>query len=75
MHSPEKNMVEGQRQSDAFVEERRAALEGYLNKLAQHPAIGSGEVGVLACCVWEGCGRHGECPGGWMRSWVHVSPL
>lgn len=45
---PEKNAVEGQRMSDAFVEERRLALQKYLQKLAAHPAIGPSEVG--SCC-------------------------
>lgn len=41
---PEKNAVEGQRMSDAFVEERRAGLQKYLQRLAAHPAIGCSEV-------------------------------
>jgi hypothetical protein len=41
---PEKNAVEGQRMSDAFVEERRAGLQKYLQRLAAHPAIGRSEV-------------------------------
>ncbi|KAG2491671.1 hypothetical protein HYH03_010040 [Edaphochlamys debaryana] len=40
---PEKNAVEGQRMTDAFVEERRLALERYLNKLARHPVIRDSE--------------------------------
>ncbi|GLI63759.1 hypothetical protein VaNZ11_006833 [Volvox africanus] len=40
---PEKNAVEGQRMTDGFVEERRIALERYLNKLAQHPVLGASE--------------------------------
>ncbi|GIL61481.1 hypothetical protein Vafri_15917 [Volvox africanus] len=40
---PEKNAMEGQRMTDAFVEERRIALERYLNKLAQHPVLGASE--------------------------------
>ncbi|WIA09894.1 hypothetical protein OEZ85_010108 [Tetradesmus obliquus] len=40
---PEKNAVEGQRMSDAFVEERRAGLQKYLQRLAAHPAIGCSE--------------------------------
>lgn len=40
---PEKNAVEGQRMSDAFVEERRASLQKYLQKLAAHPVIGPSE--------------------------------
>jgi hypothetical protein len=41
---PEKNAVEGQRMSDNFVEERRASLQKYLQKLAAHPVIGPSEV-------------------------------
>jgi PX domain len=41
---PEKNAVEGQRMSDAFVEERRAGLERYLRRLAAHPVVGTSEV-------------------------------
>jgi hypothetical protein len=41
---PEKNAVEGQRMSDGFVEERRASLQKYLQKLAAHPVIGPSEV-------------------------------
>jgi hypothetical protein len=49
---PEKNAVEGQRMSDAFVEERRASLQKYLQKLAAHPVIGPSEVrGVLQAAV------------------------
>lgn len=40
---PEKNAVEGQRMKDDFIEERRAALEKYLNRLAAHPNIGPSE--------------------------------
>lgn len=40
---PEKNAVEGQRMSDAFVEERRLGLQKYLQKLAAHPVIGLSE--------------------------------
>mmetsp|Transcript_24550 Transcript_24550/g.53643 ORF Transcript_24550/g.53643 Transcript_24550/m.53643 type:complete len:672 (+) Transcript_24550:240-2255(+) len=40
---PEKNAVEGQRMTDAFVEERRTALERYMNKLAAHPVLASCE--------------------------------
>eukprot|EP00955_Chlamydomonas_euryale_P027287 287857-Chlamydomonas_euryale.AAC.1 len=36
---PEKNVVEGQRMTDAFVEERRVALERYMLALAAHPTI------------------------------------
>jgi hypothetical protein len=41
---PEKNAVEGQRMSDAFVEERRSSLQKYLQKLAAHPVVGPSEV-------------------------------
>lgn len=41
---PEKNAVEGQRMSDNFVEERRASLQKYLQKLAAHPVIGPSDV-------------------------------
>jgi PX domain len=40
---PEKNAVEGRRMSDGFVEERRAALQRYLNRLAAHPAAAHSE--------------------------------
>lgn len=40
---PEKNAVEGQRMADGFVEERRAALERYMQRLAAHPVIGRSE--------------------------------
>jgi len=40
---PEKNAVEGQRMSDAFIEDRRSSLEKYLRKLASHPVIGPSE--------------------------------
>lgn len=57
---PEKNAVEGQRMSDAFVEERRASLQKYLQKLAAHPVIGQSEVrhtGWLCACGSVGmCG-------------------
>ncbi len=53
---PEKNAVEGQRMSDAFVEERRASLQKYLQKLAAHPVIGPSEASkikpTLGCCCW-----------------------
>jgi hypothetical protein len=51
---PEKNAVEGQRMSDAFVEERRAGLQKYLQRLAAHPAIGRCE--VRSSWMWGG--RH-----------------
>lgn len=56
---PEKNAVEGQRMSDAFVEERRASLQKYLQKLAAHPVIGPSDVSVqqVTCvsgaCQWQ----------------------
>ncbi|KIY99426.1 hypothetical protein MNEG_8536 [Monoraphidium neglectum] len=40
---PEKNAVEGQRMTDAFLEERRAALQRYMQRLAAHPVIGRSE--------------------------------
>ena len=43
---PEKNAVEGQRMSDAFVEERRASLQKYLQQLAAHPVIGPSEMSL-----------------------------
>lgn len=46
---PEKNAVEGQRMSDVFVEERRAGLQKYLQKLAAHPVIGRSEVSRATC--------------------------
>ncbi|KAG2449349.1 hypothetical protein HYH02_005504 [Chlamydomonas schloesseri] len=58
---PEKNAVEGQRMTDAFVEERRLALERYLNKLARHPVLSASEELRLflttegdldACAAW-----------------------
>lgn len=41
---PEKNAVEGQRMADGFVEDRRLALERYLNRLARHPVLLQSEV-------------------------------
>lgn len=41
---PEKNAVEGARGGGAFVEERRAALQRYLARLAAHPDVGASEV-------------------------------
>ena len=39
---PEKSVVEGQvMQSKDFIDERRASLEKYLQKLVQHPVIGT----------------------------------
>ena len=59
---PEKNAVEGQRMTDNFLEERRQALEKYMNKLARHPVIARCEVRVwwslgggtrtAAACRW-----------------------
>ncbi|WIA10044.1 hypothetical protein OEZ85_010254 [Tetradesmus obliquus] len=40
---PDKNMIEGRRMTEAFVEERRASLERYLNRLAAHPAAARSE--------------------------------
>lgn len=40
---PEKNAVEAQRLTDGFVEERRLALEKYVNRLAKHPIIACSE--------------------------------
>jgi hypothetical protein len=51
---PEKNAVEGQRQSEGFIAERRAALDRYLVKLAAHPLVGPGEV---RACGGGGGGR------------------
>ena len=41
---PEKNAVEGQRGSPDFVEQRRLALERWLQQLASHPVIGASDV-------------------------------
>lgn len=41
---PEKNAVEAQRMKGSFIQERRLALEKYLNKLAVHPEIKNCEV-------------------------------
>jgi len=41
---PEKNAVEAQRMKSAFIQERRLALEKYINKLAVHPEIKHSEV-------------------------------
>ncbi|EIE22906.1 hypothetical protein COCSUDRAFT_66447 [Coccomyxa subellipsoidea C-169] len=40
---PEKNPVEGQRAQQDFVEQRRAALQHYLEQLAAHPALSRSE--------------------------------
>ncbi|KAF6265222.1 hypothetical protein COO60DRAFT_1697829 [Scenedesmus sp. NREL 46B-D3] len=40
---PDKNMIESRRMSEVFVEERRTALERYLNRLAAHPAAARSE--------------------------------
>ncbi|KAL6526869.1 hypothetical protein OROGR_015959 [Orobanche gracilis] len=41
---PDKSVVEGQvMQTDEFVEQRRAALEKYLRRLASHPVISTSE--------------------------------
>lgn len=38
--------------TEAFVEERRASLERYLNRLAAHPAAARSEVrGARFCCI------------------------
>jgi len=61
---PEKNAVEGQRMSDAFVEERRASLQKYLQKLAAHPVIGPSEVGreqPATCCHQHVCCMRAYC--------------
>lgn len=47
---PEKNLIEGRRMTDAFIEARRAALERYLNRLAAHPAACRSEVRQPHCC-------------------------
>ena len=44
---PEKNPVEGQRAQQDFVEQRRAALQHYLEQLAAHPALSRSEVRQL----------------------------
>ena len=54
---PEKNAVEGQRMSDAFIEDRRSSLEKYLRKLASHPVIGPSEVGGRCLCGEMGSNR------------------
>lgn len=41
---PDKNLIEGRRMTDAFIEARRVALERYLNRLAAHPAACRSEV-------------------------------
>eukprot|EP00210_Caulerpa_lentillifera_P003070 g2932.t1 len=40
---PEKNVVEAQRMKGSFIQERRLALEKYLNRLALHPKIKDSE--------------------------------
>ena len=45
---PEKNAVEAQRMSGSFIQERRLALEKYLNKLAVHPEIKNCEVDPIS---------------------------
>ena len=57
---PEKNAVEGQRMADAFVEERRVALEQYMGTLAAHPAIAKSEVSYCAVRGHTG-GPPGHC--------------
>ena len=46
---PEKNAVEAQRMTGSFIQERRLALEKYLNKLAVHPEIKNCEVDSIFC--------------------------
>lgn len=41
---PDKNMIESRRMTDTFIEERRAALQRYLNRLAAHPTAARSEV-------------------------------
>jgi len=41
---PDKNVIEGRRRTEGFIEERRAALERYLNRLAAHPVAARSEV-------------------------------
>lgn len=48
---PEKNPVEGQRAQQEFVEQRRAALQHYLEQLAAHPVISRSEVRLLVACM------------------------
>jgi hypothetical protein len=57
-------MIEGRRMTEAFVEERRTALERYLNRLAAHPAAARSEVrkhayssvcSYIAACVSDQC--------------------
>lgn len=40
---PEKNVVEGQRMKDTFIEDRRHSLERYLNRLGRHPVLARSE--------------------------------
>eukprot|EP00775_Hariotina_reticulata_P006438 gene6438-6668_t len=40
---PDKNMIEGRRRTEGFIEERRTALERYLNRLAAHPVAARSE--------------------------------
>lgn len=46
---PEKNLVESRRMTSEFIEERRSALERYLNRLAAHLAAARSEVGMHQC--------------------------
>ena len=58
---PKRNAVEGRRMSPEFLEDRRAALERYLNRLGAHPTLSRSEVGgrlrevmMTGMCVWVG---------------------
>jgi len=48
---PNKSAVEGQLMADAFIEERRASLERYLQRLALHEAALKSEVCSRARCA------------------------
>lgn len=64
---PEKNPVEGQRASEDFVEQRRSALEKYLQQLAVHPAISqSDELHVFL---------EAEGPLGATLQWQQLQPM
>jgi hypothetical protein len=49
---PERNLIEGRRMTDSFIEARRVALERYLNRLAAHPAACRSEVGCVKPARW-----------------------
>jgi len=53
---PEKNPVEGQRAQQEFVEQRRAALQHYLEQLAAHPVISRSEVRTFLTPALVSCG-------------------